>query len=705
MGKSAAEHLFTGLTTPYTNYDSTKTVLGKNIMQINGGSAATKYAGPAPLTLARPFEQSVAIAGVYPFAIQINNRYNWVFLVDNGTAAVTRRVMKYTHDKQENTLDWNGFVTLTFPITGNQTAKAMRVIRELYSTGTVAVSGTAVTGTTTTWVTQKIAAGARIGFGSTDPSAITTWYSIASIDSNTGITLNNDAGTISSGAAYVIEELRILLATTNATAANGGLYLAKGINNDDFTPAGTTIAAAASTDNVKAVYWLADAATVLNTIASGIGLAEPIDVGTHYAYVLNADTTTSARIYKYNIRASLGSISSGKTTSAFVLKTGGQTVTGTISQTNNCRLAAPNHGPGDGVNSLYFTTTSRIYRCLEAAIVDASITFVSDAMVEIPTGSINTIPASNLMSSIEYTSILDRFIITTGTNCRMYFTQYNTISSPFEVSFGSNDYQIDQSSSSPEGTPHMNTTTAHSVWVEDGIGYFARNGTSITNSFLYTLPVSAHWDIATDDRSRLITPSIDTSQATRLYRVYVNEKPILGERSLGVGPEPYALYVRTSGINDNSGSWSEVLTGNLTGIAATDEIQFMFEFRVLGTSCVPAQIHGITVVYEDSNTDSHYQPSVAHSSIIDKQFAWRFATEFGDTVPDLRVRLYDATSFGLLVDDDTDDSSGTFEQSVDDGDNWSAWDGTDKANETTYIRYTPASLGDNIKVRALLTQL
>jgi hypothetical protein len=67
------------------------------------------------------------------------------------------------------------------------------------------------------------------------------------------------------------------------------------------------------------------------------------------------------------------------------------------------------------------------------------------------------------------------------------------------------------------------------------------------------------------------------------------------------------------------------------------------------------------------------------------------------------VRLYDAVSNSLLVDDETATPTGTFEQSTDLGLNWTAWTNADKTNENTYIRYTPLSLGDNIKVRALLT--
>ena len=113
----------------------------------------------------------------------------------------------------------------------------------------------------------------------------------------------------------------------------------------------------------------------------------------------------------------------------------------------------------------------------------------------------------------------------------------------------------------------------------------------------------------------------------------------------------------------------------------------------------------LTVLYHDDEafTDSHYQPSMSKSDALNDRFAWRFAVAFGSTVPTLRVRLYNAVTGDLLLDDYTTNSTGTWHKATD-GTTWGAYNTTDKANETTYIRYTPASLYDNIKVRAVLTQ-
>lgn len=707
MAKRATEFTFTGVTTPYTSYDSTKTTLGKWIQQKTGGNWYDKYAGPFPMSVARPMEQSTTIPGIYPHVIDWGNNLHWVFLADNATANTTRRIICYTFNTATQAWSWRGFILLTYPSATNHTIRGLRVVRHNYTTGTVAVSGTAVTGSGTAWSTARFAVGGRIGFGSTDPTQISTWYYISAIGSDTGITLSASAGTISAGTAFVIEELRVYTATTNATAANGGLFVAKGVNFDDFTTGGTTFSAATTTDNIKAVYWLKDASTVLNTAAGGIGLGGTVSNTSHDIYVINADSGTSLRIYKYNGRASLASLSSGASTSAFTLRTGAQTVTGTISQTNACRIGTLSHGPGSGVSSLYTATTTRILRIAESGIVDASTNFVSDTMVEIPPGSTNTFAATGAMTSVEIANSIDRLIITTGSGQRHYVTQYNNTSSPIDKVILSDNKQIDQSAADAGLAVFPSTQSAgFSCWVEDGIAYFARIGTTAIINQVYAFPLSADWDFASSSNNRLITQAIATVGASKFSRIGVWRDRIIGSDNLGIQPEPFKVYYRTAGITDNSGSWNAIQeNGDISGVAGADSIQFMVEFRIIGVTCIPSRIYGLMVSYEDNSTDSHYQPSVANSNITTKIFAWRFSTAFGGTVPTLRINLYDAETGSLLLTDTTAASAnGTFEKSTNNGGAWGSYNTTDKANDDTYIRYTPSSLGDNIKVRAVLLQ-
>lgn len=708
MAKRAVEHVFTGTTVAYTSYDSTKTNLGALIQQRTGDASADKFAGPMPLGLARPMEASTAIAGAYPHVIPWDTDNDWVFLAENSTAAATRRIVMYNYQKSTSTFTWNGFITLTFPTATNHTVRGFRMNRELYITGTASASSTAVTGSGTSWNSSNIPVGCRIGFGSTDPTQITTWYEISAIGSDTSITLTASAGTVNSG-AYVIEDLRVLISTSNATTTNGGLFVAKGLREELFSPGGTTIAAATTTDGQRAVYWLADAATVTNTIACGLAVDTKDSWTQHYIYIIDG-TTSTCRVYKYNIRATLGSLSSGKSTSAYVHVTAAQTPTGTASQANNGRIDTLSHGPGSGVKSLYFVTTTRVYRAAVSGLTSGNATWQSDAMVEVPPGGANTFAASSVLSSCEIASQMDRLVVlTTGAaGVRSYVTKYNTNSDPFDHIFLADSKQLDQSSSDANGVIHPTiNASVMSVWSEGGIAYLCRNGTTAALNQLYAVPLSAHWSYAGSGTiQRLMTPALATPNASSLSRVYVNAARQLGSLTMGMPPEPFRVYYRTSGIDDDSGEWTLLDdTGEFDDETPSSEIQLMFEFKVIGSFCIPGRVYSATVVYEDDTTDSHYQPSVAQSSISSKRFAWRFSTAFGGTVPTLRIRLYNAETGGVLLDDTTTASAeGTWEKSTNDGGAWGAYNTTDKGNETTYIRYTPTSLADNIKVRALLTQ-
>ena len=180
MSKVAVEHLFRGETVEYPAYDPTKTRLGKLISQFNLGALDDqKYAGPLPVVVGRPMEASTAIPCTYPCTVDIGDGQQYVFLADNAAAAATRRVVMFKYDKNLGTFSWQGYITITFPTATNFTIRGFRMVRYTNSTGTVGVSGTAVTGSGTNWKTAGMAAGSRIGFGSTDPAQITTWYQIA----------------------------------------------------------------------------------------------------------------------------------------------------------------------------------------------------------------------------------------------------------------------------------------------------------------------------------------------------------------------------------------------------------------------------------------------------------------------------------------------------------------------------------------------
>mgnify|MGYP001558576368 CR=1 FL=1 len=710
MSTLAVEKTASLLTTPITSYDQDKWSLGDLIQKRT--DLGTPFIGPLVAPVFRPFE-TLGIGGNFIHVVPWSADVNWVFWGDIATAAVTRRIMYVAFNRA--TCQWGsaGYITLTFPAATAHTIRGYRLTLDRYATGTAAVSGTAVTGTGTAWLTSRLAVGSRIGFGSTDPTQISTWYEISAVGTDTSITLTGSAGTIANG-PYVIEELRCVVSTTNATVANGGLFVAKGLRPELFTPGGTTIPAATTVDNIRAVYWLADAAVVTNTISCGCaingGAVDGRDSWTqHFAYVM--DTLTPTRAFKYNLRAAL-TLTAGKATDAWVLTTGTQAVIGTNSQINNGRMAVAGHGPGSGVNSLYFITTTRVYRAAEVGITQGSTTWITDAMTEVPPGGTVTFAATAAIAGVEYVGVIDRFMVMTSGSAgnRSYVTQYRTDGGQFDHIFLVDDKQIDQANKDSDAPDHPTIlVSAMTVYTESGLCYILHPGTTALLSFIHVVPVGAHWSYAgTAPIQRLIAPRMATPGAEGFSRATWYSPEMIGgatKDALGVSADPIRVYYRISGISDNSGGWTLIgPDGDLSGVGAVGEIQLMIEFRTITPVCIPARVFAVGVSYNDGTTnDAHYRQSVRWSDRTTKQFAFRFVVAFGSTVPTLKIRIYDDVTAVLLLTDQTVGATGTWEKSTNDGGAWGAYDTADKANETTYIRYTPATLADNFKARARLT--
>jgi len=72
MAIKAINFKFTGLKTPISSYDESKTNLGSLIKQYTGPLSTDKYAGPMKIGMTRPMEQSTAIACMYPHVIQFS---------------------------------------------------------------------------------------------------------------------------------------------------------------------------------------------------------------------------------------------------------------------------------------------------------------------------------------------------------------------------------------------------------------------------------------------------------------------------------------------------------------------------------------------------------------------------------------------------------------------------------------------------------
>jgi hypothetical protein len=654
-------------------YDPDKLGLGPLMTQMSGVTPEDNWTGPLPLQLGRPLEASTAIPLRAPTAMRWSNTptsmKDWVFFADNATAGATRRIVLYEEDRLTATLTWKGFITVTFPVATNASIVSLCNTYDLHTAGTISASGTAVTGVGTSWQTDRACVGNRIGFGSTDPSEITTWYEISAIGSNTGITLTASAGTIAAGTPYVIEDLRLILGNTNATTTNGGLFVVKGLRVENFLSGGLAIPAATTVDNIRACYWLKSAATITETVNTGIGLQTKTSFQSQMAWFANG--TSTCQLFKFNIRAAL-TLTSGADTTAFQYSTAvSATLTGTVAQTSNAKVVSAGHGPGMGVECLYFITTTRLYRTKALSLIGTGdTTFISagDMMVEIATGGSATQASSGALSAFDYASSIDKFLITTTTPSGViwgsFLTEYKTDSSPFDRMVYNTSRLQNGTNASPDAPISIHTSAALQPWVEGGMAYLANNST--TFGWLYGSPIGADWEYAASTGCRIISPRIAVPGVNKFSKAFTASDRIIGAASgsnLGIPPEPYKLYYRTAGIADNSGAWTLVDNdGDLSGVDGSAYIQFMFEFRTMGASAIPARIHSLGVLYDaDDSLPPELRWNLSDSNNADGTLGVVQSVVF-TTLTSLSITYYRAdTNAAVLVQDSNSTANGNWQ--------------------------------------------
>lgn len=709
--KAAVEQIFNGSLDQVAiggTYDATKINRGKHTGQFSLGSGDTdKFVGPAPLGVANFGESSLAIPSAFVHPVKITDDLFWVFGADAATAAATRRVQLWTFIPSTNTYTLVGAVTLTFPTATTHTVRGFRAILENYTTGTVGVSGTAVTGSGTAWLTG-LSVGSRIGFGSTDPTAITTWYQISAIGSDTSITLTGSAGTVTAGTAYVIQDLMLVHANTNATAGNGGLFITKGLQWADFQNPASAIPAATTVDKIKATYWLKDAATITNQAIGGCALGDKDSWTQQYVYSTNGASTTLS-LFRYNIRAPL-TLTAGAMvlTGSDMVITGNQAVTGTVSQGNNGRVATLAHGAGSGVASIYLFTTTRILRVPLASVTSGSTTFVADSMSEVTPGGSNTNATTSQFTSLDIAGSLDKLVITGATGFgSIYITDYYTGGQQIDRRAGC---LATQNTSALRDTDspifvHNVSVNVPFVWVEDGWLFWVYTQSTTTNlNALTVYPLAADLDFQANVNNRVICPKITLGATpSKFYRVLTNCVENLGDDTMGVTPDMYRLQYRTSGIDDNSGAWTDApQSGDLSGVSTSANIQFALQFRTAGVIMLPARVLSLALVYETADElPSQYRWNFGDFDTANGTFAWIQAALFGATLTTHTINVYRADTNALvLTQASTGTTNGDFEYW--NGSAWTAGLGSDALN--TRRRFVPtASLPSGVDLYATLT--
>ena len=765
------------VTTPISSYNSAYWNTGNLIQQRL--DLTPQFIGPINIAVARPMEaQGGTASGIYPSVIPWSSTVDWVFLTDGAAAAVNRKLKFFTFNKTNSTFNWVGDASIFFPANnGNMTVVGFEMDYQKYSNGQVTVSGNTVNGyfnigvdPSLEWITDGLSVNSRIGFGSKDPTQISSanWYNISQFLSDTSLTLTTTiTSNLSVSTNYVIEDLRALHYCTNATLQNGGLYITKGLSYNTAFSTGApftcpSIGGFSTGDGSFGTYWLvanpsisAGQNIVLDVSGFGMAIEPRTNWQTHYAYTGNiwgVNASGIIKIFRYNIRrrldASTGSFSAypgrsyiatgnvGVWPNAVDFSTGAQTLAGgvTITKTNNMTYAAHHDTrcPIKDASSLYFVSLTKLYGAPIIATngtsgISAStnnFVYAAGGMSETPPGTVSMFTATGALACIDYDNILDKFIVTStgSTAYRSYVTHYGTDGEQFDhiclLDDKQNNNMAAYTNNGSNITPHMNTLSLLATpTAANGMIYItttptAFGGTSSQN-FLFAIPMGVEWTYSssTNTVGQIMTPKISTPNCNKYVRVYKVTDNVIGNDIIGKRSDATRISYRTSntgaGIDDNSGTWTLCSdTNDLSGVAAANYIQFKIEFKGVTDLCIPGRIIALCVVYDDNATDSHFQPSVANSSITNKIFAWRFSTGFGSSpIPALKVVLSDATNItNTYITDYTDTSTlGSFTKTYD-GSTWIPYDTSDMnpGNNNIYIRYAPTSLADNLKVKAAL---
>jgi hypothetical protein len=713
--KAAVEQVFDGSLAQVAiggAYDATRINRGKHTGQFNlGAGPVDRFVGPAPVGVGNFGETALALASHFLHPIKINEDLWWVF-GGSFLASLPRPVQLWTFRPSTNAYSFVGAVSLSLPGSpSSQTLRGFRVMLENYTAGTVSVSGTAVTGSGTAWLTG-LSVGSRIGFGSTDPNEITTWYEISAIGSDTSITLTAAAGTIAAGTPYVIQDLMIVQAiTVSSPASQGGIYVTKGLQFADFQNPAKAIGAATTVDKIKATYRLRDAATGTNTSIGGCALGGRDSWTQQYVYACDGASTT-LKLYRYNIRAPLTPTAGEFTlTGSDIVITGNQTVTGSVSQANNGRVATLQHGPGAGVPSFYLFTNTRILRVPLAGIVNGSTTFVADSMTEVPPGTTNTNLAGGSFTSFDIAGSIDKLVITAASNSgTIYLTDYYTGGQQMDRRAGCQTLQMTSALRDANSPIFLHSVGANTpfVWVEDGwLFYIYVSSTGTQNLSAFSVyPLAADLEFQADVNNRVICPKITLgATAAKLYRCMVNAAQNLGDHSMGVAPDMYRVQVRTSGIDDNSGAWVDVPpNGDLSGLGTPAAIQFGLLFRTAGVIMLPARVLSLALIYETNDAlPSQYQwkYDTPDSDPSNGTFGFTQVALFGSSPPLHTINVFRGDTNALVL---TQASSGTTNGNFQHW-NGSAWvNGLGSDAVGTRRRFVPTgSLPSGVDLYATLT--
>ena len=603
---------------------------------------------------------------------------NWFFGIRHDTSP--RQIALYSHNKKTNKKTYIGDFSIENPDADVRTFRDINAALYRHNAGYASLSGTSVTGINTNWVQSRLASGARIGFGSKDPQFIKTWFEISTIDSENGITISDNLFNESyNNVPYVIEEIRCIVAFYNNTRGYSEIYLFKGINYFDFTKR-RSLVKVLSNDNRKGYYRLAEISNIFSI--GGLALEPQISDTEHNLYVLSylSSPANAINIHKYNIRASL-TVSNNISTSAFLFKCGGTFITGSGLTYRAITYAVPNYHPYKNRPVLVLLNGSAF------TIIPISNLYADNVDIyESPQESLYSISTDTQslwaasVYDIAYDSSIDRFIQLFDAHTYGKYPSLGQINQ-FELE----DAKLYINSNypalpiMPEGmVEHISFAFGNfRCRICDGWYYLMREYGDYYRNTIFITPISGHWLYADQTKNFVILPKIKIDKMNLLKKINIRSINFYGNTRYGIPAEPLRYYIRTSGIDDDSGAWTYVDShGDISNIINSGEIQIKIETHMFAMCGLTKKIYGYSLEYDEP-------------SLLPFGMAWNYEdtdqttgavgfiqNKLINTMPSLKISYYRKSDQKLIFTQNTSNSSNGYFQYYDN--NWITGYGPDQ---------------------------
>jgi len=604
-----------------------KNTLGYDHKKLNVSEEHFLFTGPKYLdnyvSIKHRYDYNHGIVQLYPGlgeAIAWSDDITWI-LTDESRNWTVSRLHLHIYDKRTNTIDYAGNAYVNYPTTQNlQPYDKPYASYTVINNGTVSVSGTTVTGTNTTWNDQKLCVGYRIGFGSDTPQFVTDWYEIAAINSNTSITLTNTANSYPANTPYVIEELIIVTARHNSSDfTKAGLFVVKGLSYFDFNnEKQTNIPAATTVDRIKAAYYLDDTLNHSYWFPNFV-CGPKVDNNTQYVYVasLANNSGSNNHILVFNLRADLTSLSAGVSTAAFIARSNPfVTLQSPPSNSGKLTLATTLSGAGKDIECLYLAIYGRNYRIpTKPLLVPNNNIIIYEFSGVFGNGGYTVSGGWYSMRHQKYLPEEDMFYGMEYSYGQFCFYRYKPglrDAIKLKRKYYSAHYSYPHNKLVYDVGYDHNWSLNPVTHIANGSIFITREGTDQWNP-VQVISYKADELFAKKYNAFVITPAISTYNARKLSKIILSDNFCEGDDRFTKLPAEYNLYIRTEGIEDNTGVWIPLnRMHDLSDIKATDKCQFRFEFVMMAHSAIPRKIFNLDLFYETKN-------------IISPEFKWNLS--------------------------------------------------------------------------------